>query len=81
MQLCKFQRTHPSFVGFRKFIKMQKYTEYYIAKKKGKLHFKKWRFEIQLNLFVSLELQLYIYVDAALLCLFINAQYELLLYF
>ena len=31
-------------------------TEYYIVKKKGKLlvNFKKWRFEILLNLFVSL---------------------------
>ena len=45
--VCKFQGKHPSFDAFKSFTKSQKDTEYYIAKKKGKLtiHFKKWRFD------------------------------------
>ena len=45
--VCKFQGKHPSFDAFKSYMKSQKDTEYYIAKKKGKLpiHFKKWRFD------------------------------------
>lgn len=41
---CKFQDKRPSVTALKAFIKMQRETEYHIAKKKGKLslHYKKW---------------------------------------
>ena len=44
--VCKFRGTKPTFIGYTTYIKSNRETEYYIAKKRGKLsnHFKKWRF-------------------------------------
>ena len=46
--VCKFQNKKPTFVGYTSFLKNNRDTEYYIAKRKGKLsqHFKKWRFDL-----------------------------------
>ena len=43
-----FRTKKPTFISFKTFLDVLKDTEYYIAKKKGKLsaHFKKWRFEM-----------------------------------
>ena len=45
--VCKFRGTKPTFIGYITYIKSNRETEYYIAKKRGKLsnHFKKWRFD------------------------------------
>ena len=47
LYLCKFQNKFPSFSHFLNFIKNNRETEYYIAKKHDKLslHYKKWRFD------------------------------------
>jgi hypothetical protein len=41
---CKFQDKKPNILGLKGFIKLQRETEYHIAKKKDKLslHYKKW---------------------------------------
>jgi len=41
---CKFQDKKPTVPGLKSFIKLQRETEYHIAKSKNKLalHFKKW---------------------------------------
>ena len=46
--VCKFQNKKATFVGYTWFLKNKRDTEYYIAKRKGKLsqHFKKWRFDL-----------------------------------
>ena len=46
--LCKFKNIRPKFESFKKHMKTPKETEYYVAKKKGKLHihFKKWKFDL-----------------------------------
>ena len=51
--VCKFRGTKPTFIGYTTYIKSNKETEYYIAKKRGKLsnHFKKWRFDLKFSFF------------------------------
>ena len=46
--LCKFKNVRPHYEYFKKHLKSQKETEYYVAKKRGKLHlhFKKWKFDL-----------------------------------
>ena len=45
--ICKFQNKFPNFTHFINFLKDNRQTEYYIAKRQDKLslHLKKWRFE------------------------------------
>ena len=45
--ICKFKDTLPNIVAFKSFVKKQKETEYFLAKKKNKLpgHFRKWKFD------------------------------------
>ncbi len=45
---CKFQTKNPNFIRCKKFIKVNRDTEYYVAKKRDKLsaHYKKWRFDL-----------------------------------
>ena len=44
---CKFRNITPTSAAFKIYMRTQKETEYYIAKKRGKLqfHFKKWSFD------------------------------------
>ena len=44
---CKFQNKKPNFVSFKVFVKGNRETEHFIARKKDKLsaHYKKWRFD------------------------------------
>ena len=44
----KFNKSLPNIVAFQSFVKKQKETEYFLAKKRNKLpaHFKEWRFVI-----------------------------------
>ena len=46
--ICKFRGDTPNVESLKNFIKSQRETEYYMAKKRNKLalHFKKWRFEL-----------------------------------
>ena len=46
--VCKFKSDSPNVDHFKTFIRKQKETEYYLAKKRNKLtlHFKKWRFDL-----------------------------------
>lgn len=46
--VCKFKDTKPHFKAFSTYLTTLKETEYYLAKKKGKLsaHFRKWRFDL-----------------------------------
>jgi hypothetical protein len=48
LYVCKFQNKKPNFTRLLVFIKNNRETEYFIAKKRGKLslHFKKWRFDL-----------------------------------
>lgn len=48
LYLCKFQNKIPNFSHFVNFLKINRETEYFIAKRRDKLsiHFKKWRFDI-----------------------------------
>ena len=45
--ICKFKDELPNIVAFKSFVKKQKETEYFLAKKRNKLplHFRKWRFD------------------------------------
>ena len=47
LYVCKFQTKIPNFTALIVFIKNNRETEYFIAKKRDKLslHYKKWRFE------------------------------------
>ena len=38
----------PSYIAFKSFVKTQKETEYFLAKKRNKLHIhlKKWKFDV-----------------------------------
>ena len=51
MYTCKFNNNVPNIVLFKSFVKKQKDIKYFIAKKRNKLpaHFKKWRFDIDIN--------------------------------
>jgi len=46
--VCKFQNKTPTCIGLWAYVKTNRETEYFIAKKKNKLscHFRKWRFDI-----------------------------------
>ena len=46
--ICKFRGDTPNVESLKNFIKSQRETEYYMAKKRNKLalHLKKWRFEL-----------------------------------
>ena len=46
--LCKFKDKKPAFNAFKCFLKVQRESEYYLAKKRGKLpaHFGKWKFDL-----------------------------------
>ena len=48
LYICKFQNKIPNFAHFLNFLKQNRETEYFIAKRHDKLtiHFKKWRFEL-----------------------------------
>ena len=45
---CKFKGIIPTYIAFKSFVKTQKETEYFLAKKRNKLpiHFKKWKFDV-----------------------------------
>ena len=47
LYLCKFQNKIPNFAHFINFVKSNRETEYFIAKRRDKLsnHYKKWRFD------------------------------------
>ena len=48
LYISKFQNKIPNFAHFLNFLKQNRETEYFIAKRHDKLtiHFKKWRFEL-----------------------------------
>ena len=45
---CKFKGIMPACIAFKSFVKTQKETEYFLAKKRNKLpiHLKKWKFDV-----------------------------------
>ena len=45
---CKFKGIMPNYIAFKSLVNRQKETEYFLAKKRNKLHihFKKWKFDV-----------------------------------
>ena len=46
---CKFKGIMPAYIAFKSFVKTQKETEYFLAKKRNKLPIhkkKKWKFDV-----------------------------------
>ena len=45
---CKFKGIMPAYIAFKSFVKTQKETAYFLAKKRNKLpiHFLKWKFDV-----------------------------------